>query len=162
MPSVSQSQQKLFGWALACKRGEMNNCPANVEKLANTMTDEELEKFASTSRSRLPKRVEESLQECLSGMDSESLRLLEAQSFSATSDVKTPPQTDKNPSVPPGYVEASPKREPITPSLFKAPMGKAKHERRLMDFDQFLDRINYRTHDDTLQKGHGQNLTGKG
>jgi hypothetical protein len=95
-------------------------------------------------------------------MDSESLSLLEAQTYSATSDVKTPPQTDKNPSVPPGYNAASPKREPITPSLFKAPMGKAKHERRIMDFDQFLDRINYRTHDDTLQKGHGQNLTGKG
>ena len=38
----------------------------------------------------------------------------------------------------------------------------AKHERRIMDFPQFLKRINYQTHDDTLQKGHGQNLTGKG
>ena len=30
-----------------------------------------------------------------------------------------------------------------------------------MDFNEFLKRINYATHDDTLQKGHGINLTGK-
>jgi hypothetical protein len=29
-----------------------------------------------------------------------------------------------------------------------------------MDFNDFLKRINYATHDDTLQKGHGQNQTG--
>jgi hypothetical protein len=161
MPSVSQSQQKLFGWALACKRGESKSCPSNVKKLADTMTDEELEKYASTKHDKLPKRVAESLNACVYDMDEESLSMLESQTYSNTPDVKTPPPVDKNPSIPPGYDAASPKREPMTPSLYKAPMGKAKHERRLMDFDQFLDRINYRTHDDIVQRGHGQNLRGK-
>ena len=51
----------------------------------------------------------------------------------------------------------------ITPSLFKMPMSKErKHDRRIMDFEKFLKAINYRTHDGVLQKGHGQNLTGRG
>ena len=69
MPSVSQSQQQLFGWALACKRGESKSCPANVKKLADTMTDVELEKYASTKHNKLPKRVSESLNECIDNMD---------------------------------------------------------------------------------------------
>jgi hypothetical protein len=157
MPSTTQEQQKLFGWALACKRGESKECPANIQNLADKMTEVELEKFASSSR--LPKRIKESLRECMENMDPETFELLEAKS--STGDVTTPPQVDKIPSVPPGYEQASAKREPMTPSLYKAPMGKAKHERRLMDFSEFLDRINYRTHDNVLQKGHGQNLTGK-
>ena len=78
-----------------------------------------------------------------------------------TVQVDAPPVVDRNPSLPPGYPEAS-KRPAITPSLYKAPMGKAKHERRIMDFETFLHRINYRTHDGIIQAGHGQNLSDKG
>ena len=163
MPSTSKSQQRLFGWALACKKGESKHCPSNVKKLADSMSDEELEKYAATSHDKLPEYVKESIAECISEMDIHDLDLLEEkETYSNTEDVKTPPQLDKNPAVPPGYQEATGKRPPITPSLYKAPMGKAKHDRRIMDFDEFLHRINYRTHDSVLQKGRGQNLTGKG
>ena len=79
-------------------------------------------------------------------------------------DVKKPSPVVENPEVPPGYPESDKRKDPgfFTPSLFKRPGDdKVKKERRLMDFAEFLKRINYRTHDDTLQKGHGQNLTGK-
>ncbi len=77
MPSTSTTQQHLFGWALACKRGESDNCPANVKKLADSMSEEELTKYASTSHKNLPDSVEESIIECLSEMDNEGLELLE-------------------------------------------------------------------------------------
>jgi hypothetical protein len=163
MPSTSQTPQKLFEWALACKRGESKSCPVNVKKLADSMTEEELEKYASSKHDKLPVRIEEDVLECLESMEKDSMVILEKQTYSNTEDVKTNTPLDKNPSVPSGYQKASGKREPITPSLFKMPMSnKQKHERRIMDFNDFLERINYKTHDDTIQKGHGQNLTGKG
>ena len=61
MPSVSKKQQRLFGWALACKSGKSKNCPPSVKKLADTMDANELEKFAKTSHKGLPEKVRESL-----------------------------------------------------------------------------------------------------
>jgi hypothetical protein len=178
MPATSKTQQRLFGWALACKRGESDNCPVNVKKLADSMSEEELEKYASTSHKGLPAKVEESVVECLIEMDSPSLDLLEKETKTevasqdlkpsdkpVTKDVKTPPPVSPNPEVPPGYVKADSRKDPgfFTPSLFKRPGDKkAKRESRVMDFGEFLKRINYHTHDGILQKGHGQNLTGKG
>lgn len=66
MPSKSVSQQKLFGWALACKRGEAKKCPKRVKELADSMSEEELEKFAKTSHEGLPDKVKESLEESYS------------------------------------------------------------------------------------------------
>ena len=175
MPSTSTSQQKLFGWALACKNGDTDNCPANVKKLADTMSKAELEKYASTSHEGLPDRVEESVIECISEMDSETLTVLEESTLSIppkglkptdsgnTEDNKVKMPTDVTPDVPPGYVHADKRKDPgfFTPSLFKRPGDdKAKNERRIMDFNEFLKRINYATHDDTTQNGHGSNLTG--
>jgi hypothetical protein len=69
---------------------------------------------------------------------------------------------DPMPNTPPGVDKAKPAKEiQFKPSLFKMPMHDATHDRRLMDFNEFLERINYKTHDGILQKGHGQNLTGK-
>ena len=82
MASTSKSQQKLFGWALACKNGDTDNCPANVKKLADTMSKAELEKYASTSHKGLPDHVEESVIECISEMDSETLTVLEESTLS--------------------------------------------------------------------------------
>ena len=49
-----------------------------------------------------------------------------------------------------------------TPQLHKFPMStNSKNERRIFDFEQFLKKINYHTHDEVLQKGHGQNRQGK-
>jgi hypothetical protein len=178
MPATSKTQQKLFGWALACKRGESDNCPVNVKKLADSMSEEELEKFAKTPHKGLPAKVEESVIECIVEMDSDGLDLLEKETktevpvqglkpsdIPVTKDVKTPSPVVPNPEVPPGYIKADKRNDPgfFTPSLFKRPGDKkAKRDTRTMDFAEFLKRINYRTHDDTLQKGHGQNLTGKG
>jgi hypothetical protein len=178
MPATSKTQQRLFGWALACKKGESDNCPVNVKKLADSMSEEELEKYASTSHKDLPDQAKESVVECISEMDIEGLDLLEKETKTevaptkltpsdkpVTKDVKTPSPVVPNPEVPPGYVKADKRKDPgfFTPSLFQRPGDKkAKRDRRIMDYGEFLKRINYQTHDDTLQKGHGQNLTGKG
>jgi hypothetical protein len=57
MPAVSQNQQQLFGAALAYKRGETKDVSDEVKKLANSMSETELKKFASTKHSGLPKKV---------------------------------------------------------------------------------------------------------
>ncbi len=167
MPSTSKTQQRLFGWALACKTGESDNCPTKVKNLADSMSEEELRKYAETSHEDLPDRVKESVLECVSEMNNEELDILEAEKITdvppISKDVKTPPPVAETPPPPPGYIKADKRKEPgfFTPSLFKRPGDeKAKSERRIMDFQEFLKRINYRTHDDVLQKGHGQNLTG--
>ena len=74
---------------------------------------------------------------------------------------------DVIPSPPPGVEKAKPGSaekypDQFRPSIFKMPMNdKRIHDRHIMDFEQFLKVINYKTHDDTLQRGHGQNLAGK-
>lgn len=83
--------------------------------------------------------------------------------YSGTADNKIEVPVVTDPAPPPGYVKADSRKAPsfFTPSLFKRPGDeKAKSERRLMDFEEFLKRINYRTHDNITQNGHGQNLTG--
>lgn len=169
MPSTSKSQQRLFGWALACKRGESERCPVNVQKLADEMSEEELDKYASTSHDDLPNKVRESMEDCVEMMENEDFdyfeeTIMEAEKINdvppVSKDVKTPPPAQKPFAAPPGYENG---KNSITPSLFKLPgSNKKKDDRRIMDFAEFLKRINYRTHDDTLQKGHGQNRSGGG
>ena len=67
MPAVSQQQQKLFGLALAVKRGEVDRSEASDEVLniVDSMTEKEIEDFASTSHSELPKKVESFLRELI-------------------------------------------------------------------------------------------------
>lgn len=150
MPATTPAQQRLMAQAFELKKGNLKlsdikaEYRSKIKDLADKMTLKQLEDFAKTKHSEMK--------------ESEIYEdLLEAQEYSNTDDVKTPPPVDKAPNVPPGY-EESKKTEPITPSLFKAPMGKSKHERRVMDFNEFLGRINYHTHDDIVQRGHGQNL----
>jgi hypothetical protein len=169
MPSTSKSQQRLFGWALACKRGESDRCPVNVKKLADSMSEEELEKFASTSHEGLPTKVKESLMDCVEMMETEDFdyfeeTILEAEKISdvppISKDIKTPPPADKVFPPPPGYLKSE-NGTVYTPSLFKLPgSNKKKDERRIMNFDEFLKRINYRTHDGIIQDGHGANRRG--
>ena len=166
MPSTSKSQQRLFGWALACKRGEAKNCPANVKKLADSMTEDELEDFASTKHEGLPEEVKEAIeiasQDLLESFSEEELNEA-TQYFATLPNVKPKEGLDKEDwqNGYPGIKEAD-KYPEFTPSVFKLPGKKAKDaKRRLYDFDDFLKMINYRTHSDTPQNGHGQNLTGK-
>ena len=57
--AVSQSQQKLMGMALAYKRGEMDDASEEVKKIADGMSEKDLEDFAKTKHKGLPKKVNE-------------------------------------------------------------------------------------------------------
>jgi hypothetical protein len=51
MPAKSKSQQRLFGMALAVRRGELNKSEVNDSVLAivdSDMTDKQIEDFAKT------------------------------------------------------------------------------------------------------------------
>lgn len=62
MPAKSQQQQKIMGLALAYKRGEVpaSKVSAKAKELAKSMSEKELEKFASTKHKGLPKKIKES------------------------------------------------------------------------------------------------------
>lgn len=57
MPAKSKAQQKVMAMALAYKRGSLKNASAGVKKLAKSMSEKELEKYASTDTSKLPDKV---------------------------------------------------------------------------------------------------------
>lgn len=162
-----------MGWALACKRGTSKNCPVKVKELADSMSEAELEKYAKTSHEDLPEKVKESLVEIYNAFSKEELeeRGLFEDNFGGLGTVPgmgtpvapTAPISQPNiPAAEKGTGTGDIHDKSITPSLFKMP-GKAgsKHVRHVFDFKDFLKAINYRTHDGILQKGHGQNLTGK-
>ena len=51
MPAVSKSQQRLFGMALAVRRGEIKRSDVNdavLDIVNSNMTDKEIEDFAKT------------------------------------------------------------------------------------------------------------------
>ena len=51
MPAVSKSQQRLFGMALAVRRGEIKRSDVNdavLDIVNSDMTDKEIEDFAKT------------------------------------------------------------------------------------------------------------------
>lgn len=62
MPAKSQAQQRLFGMALAVRRGDMKRSDVNdkvLDIVDSDMTNKEIEDFAST------KGLKEHLQEAL-------------------------------------------------------------------------------------------------
>ena len=62
MPAKSKAQQRLFGMALAVRRGEMKRSEADksvLDIVNSEMTDKEIEDFAKT------KGLKEHLNECL-------------------------------------------------------------------------------------------------
>ena len=61
MPASSQQQQKIMGLALSYKRGNTpeSEVSATVKKIANGMSEKELEKYAGTKHKGLPKKVGE-------------------------------------------------------------------------------------------------------
>lgn len=66
MPAVSKSQQRLFGMALAVRRGEIKRSNVNdavLDIVNSNMTDKEIEDFAKTSH----KNLKESLLDSLNG-----------------------------------------------------------------------------------------------
>ena len=62
MPAKSKSQQRLFGMALAIRKGEMKRSDASEEVLDivdSKMTDKEIEDFAKTKHKGLKEYVKE-------------------------------------------------------------------------------------------------------
>ena len=65
MPAKSKSQQRLFGMALAVRRGELKKSDVNDSVLGivdSDMTDKEIEEFASTKHKGLKEALLESLE----------------------------------------------------------------------------------------------------
>ena len=58
-PSKSRQQQKASGMALAAKRGKMpiSHLKGAAKEMAKSMTEAQLEEFASTKTKGLPKRA---------------------------------------------------------------------------------------------------------
>jgi len=58
MPAVSKAQQKAAGAALSAKRGEtkVSDLQGASREMYDTMTEAELEDFASTKRKNLPEK----------------------------------------------------------------------------------------------------------
>ena len=63
MPAVSQQQQRLMALALAYKRGEVKDVSAKVKEIADSMSEKDLEDFASTKHKGLPAKKEELIKE---------------------------------------------------------------------------------------------------
>ena len=61
MPATSQQQQKLFGLALAFKRGEVpaSEVSDEIKDIADRMSEKEIEDFAATKHKGLPKMKEQ-------------------------------------------------------------------------------------------------------
>jgi len=61
MPAKSKSQQRAAGAALAAKRGELNvsKLQGASKLMYESMSEEELEDFASTSLEGLPEEVDD-------------------------------------------------------------------------------------------------------
>lgn len=58
MPAKSEKQRRLMGAALSYKRGENKNASDEVKKVAQSMTEAELEDFASKPKSN--KKIDDS------------------------------------------------------------------------------------------------------
>jgi hypothetical protein len=58
MPAHSKAQQKAAGAALSAKRGEMpkSKLKGASKEMVDSMTEKQLEEFASTKRKGLPER----------------------------------------------------------------------------------------------------------
>lgn len=63
MPAQSQQQQKLFGLALSVKRGETprSEVSDDVLDIVDKMSEKDIEDFAGTDHTGLPKKIESQL-----------------------------------------------------------------------------------------------------
>ncbi len=60
MPALSKQQQKLFGLALAVKRGDVPKSQVSdkIKDIVDKMSEKDIEKFAKTKHKGLPSKVE--------------------------------------------------------------------------------------------------------
>jgi len=52
MPAKSEKQRKLMGAALSYKRGESNTSSEEIKKVASSMTEQQLEDYASKPKTK--------------------------------------------------------------------------------------------------------------
>jgi hypothetical protein len=57
----SRSQQRLMGMALAYKRGEMKDASASVKRMADSMSEKDLEDYAKTKHDKIPEKIDEEM-----------------------------------------------------------------------------------------------------
>lgn len=62
MPSVSQSQQRLFGMVHAYQTGRLKNPPAKIKQVAGGISKDDATDFAKTKYKNLPDRITEEKQ----------------------------------------------------------------------------------------------------
>ena len=67
MPARSKQQQKLFGLALAVKKGDVpkSDVSKDVKDIVDKMSKKDIEDFASTKHKGLPEKKKKSLKEFL-------------------------------------------------------------------------------------------------
>ena len=60
MPALSKQQQKLFGLALAAKRGDIPKSKVSdeIKDIVKNMSEKEIEDFASTKHKGLPNKLD--------------------------------------------------------------------------------------------------------
>lgn len=104
MPARSRTQQRLFGQALALKRGEIKRSDLDprwaqeIANLADSMSIKKLKDFAETKHKNLPEKVEETKILSFVKFINEELTTQQANSLeSAFKNAKVTPKTEKQP-----------------------------------------------------------------
>ena len=71
MPALSKQQQKLFGLALAVKRGDVPKSEVSdeIKGIVDRMSEKDIEKFAKTKHTGLPNKVEMELESLINKID---------------------------------------------------------------------------------------------
>jgi hypothetical protein len=78
MPAKSKSQQRLFGMALAVRRGELKHSDVDqsvLDIVNSNMSNKEIEDFAKTKHTELSNKIKENLVKTLSETLSEVINL---------------------------------------------------------------------------------------
>lgn len=104
MPARSRTQQRLFGQALALKRGEISKRDLDprwaqeIANLADSMSIKKLKDFAETKHKNLPEKVEETKILNFTRFINEELTTQQVNSLeSAFKNAKVTPKTEKQP-----------------------------------------------------------------
>jgi len=71
MPALSKQQQKLFGLALAVKRGDVpkSKVSDDIKGIVDRMSEKDIEKFAKTKHKGLPNKVEMEMESLINKID---------------------------------------------------------------------------------------------
>jgi hypothetical protein len=142
MPSISYSQRILFETCLSIKKGEECSPTLVSKNLADSLSENDLQNYLECSYPKLPEHIRDLVR--LNLQESEILKeekLTDIQKGTNHEIVKD--EIPHPPAIAPVSKEGDTFPANFTPSVFKLPMGKAKSERRIKDFKEFLKAINH-------------------